>query len=142
FFSMGSRPSVATVTAVNAAVTRNPAGDEVPANSTHWSARFRLVADASNDYRIDRNKQRRREHYTGIPGIHTQDQAITESMGPILDRRSERLGTSDVMVIRVRRRLIEAARALAERDLTPPGVDCPEVYRVRSGGAILAEGAD
>ena len=142
FFSMGSRPSVATVTAVNGAVTRSRGGEEVHPNTTDWNGRFRLVADASNDYRIDRDKQRRREDYTGIPGIHTQDQAITESMGPILDRRSERLGTGDVMVIRVRRRLMEAARALAERDLTPPGVDRPEVYRVRSGGAFLPEGAE
>jgi phthalate 4,5-dioxygenase len=142
FFSMGSRPSVATVTGVNGAVTRNRGGEEVHPNRTDWNGRFRLVADASNDYRIDRDKQRRREDYTGIPGIHTQDQAITESMGPILDRRSERLGTGDVMVIRVRRRLMEAARALAERDLTPPGVDRPEVYRVRSGGAFLPEGAE
>jgi phthalate 4,5-dioxygenase oxygenase subunit len=142
FFSMGSRPSVATITAVNAPATRNRAGEDQVPNSTAWNGRFRLAADASNDYRIDRDRQRRREDYTGIPGIHTQDQAITESMGPILDRGSERLGTSDVMVIRVRRRLMEAARALAERDLTPPGVDRPDVYGVRSGGAFLPEGAD
>jgi hypothetical protein len=91
---------------------------------------------------MDRGKQRRREDYTGIPGIHTQDQAITESMGTIYNRSAERLGTSDVMVIRVRRRLLEAARALAERGVTPPGVDSPDIYRVRSGGAILPEGAD
>ena len=91
---------------------------------------------------IDRYKQRRREDYTGIPGIHTQDQAITESMGAIYDRTTERLGTSDVMVIRVRRRLMDAARALAERGLTPPGVDAPSVYGVRSGGVFLPEGTD
>ena len=63
-------------------------------------------------------------------------------MGPIYDRSRERLGTSDVMVIRVRRRLLEAARALAERGVTPPGVDSPEVYRVRSGGAFLPKDAN
>jgi phthalate 4,5-dioxygenase len=63
-------------------------------------------------------------------------------MGPIYDRSKERLGTSDVMVIRIRRRLLEAARALDERDVTPPGVDSPQVYGVRSGGVILPEGAD
>jgi phthalate 4,5-dioxygenase oxygenase subunit len=91
---------------------------------------------------IDRDKQRRKDDYTGIPGIHTQDQAITESMGTIYDREKERLGTSDVMVIRVRRRLMEAARALADRGVTPPGVDTPEVYRVRSGGTFLPKNAD
>src|SRR5205085_10798407 len=74
--------------------------------------------------------------------IHDQDQAISEGMGTIYDRQKERLGTSDVMVIRVRRRLIEAARAFAERGLTPPGVDSPELYRVRSGGALLPRDAN
>jgi phthalate 4,5-dioxygenase len=32
-------------------------------------------------------------------------------MGTIYDRQLERLGSSDVMVIRVRRRLMDAARA-------------------------------
>ncbi|HEY0584230.1 MAG TPA: (2Fe-2S)-binding protein, partial [Chloroflexota bacterium] len=80
--------------------------------------------------------------FTGIAGIHVQDQAITESMGPICDRSRERLGTSDVMVIRVRRRLAEAARALADASVTPPGVDEPDVYRVRSGGFFLEPGQD
>jgi hypothetical protein len=111
-------------------------------NTTGWYGRFRLEANASNDYKIDRDKQRRREDFTGIPGIHTQDQAITESMGTIYDRSTERLGTSDVMVIRVRRRLMEAARALADRGVTPPGVDNPEVYRQRSGGAFLPRDAN
>jgi phthalate 4,5-dioxygenase oxygenase subunit len=107
-------------------------------NTTGWFGRFRLEANEDNDYLIDRDRQSH-DDYTGIPGIHTQDQAITESMGPIFDRTREHLGSSDVMVIRVRRRLISAARAL-ERGITPPGVDRPEVYRQRSGGVILDEG--
>jgi phthalate 4,5-dioxygenase oxygenase subunit len=130
FFSMSDAPA------------RARQGEETLPNTSDWYGRFRLVGNASNDYRMDRGKQRRKEDYTGIPGIHTQDQAITESMGPIYDRSNERLGTSDVMVIRVRRRLLEAARALVERGVTPPGVDTPEVYGVRSGGVFLPEGAN
>ncbi|HTD77086.1 MAG TPA: Rieske 2Fe-2S domain-containing protein [Chloroflexota bacterium] len=111
-------------------------------NTTDWLGRFRLIQNVSNDYLIDREKQRHSEDYTGISGIHQQDQAITESMGPIYDRGQEHLGTSDVMVIRVRRRLTDAARALRDRGVTPPGVDDPEVYRVRSGGFFLEQGAD
>lgn len=33
-------------------------------------------------------------------------------------------------------------RPLEERGTVPPGVDRPEVYRQRSGGVILNEGAD
>jgi phthalate 4,5-dioxygenase len=63
-------------------------------------------------------------------------------MGPIYDRSRERLGTSDAMVIRVGRRLIAAARALADEGTVPPGVDKPDVYRQRSGGVILDADAD
>jgi len=63
-------------------------------------------------------------------------------MGAIYDRTHEHLGTSDVMVIRTRRRVINAARALRDQGVTPPGVDDPTVYRVRSGGVILPRNAD
>lgn len=63
-------------------------------------------------------------------------------MGPIIDRAAEHLGASDEMVIRTRRRLINAAKALRDRAQTPPGVDDASVYRYRSGGVILPRGAD
>jgi phthalate 4,5-dioxygenase oxygenase subunit len=115
-------------------------GMEMHPNSTDWHGRFRLVSDGRNDYRIDREWQRMKGgDYTGISGIHTQDQAVTESMGPIYDRTQERLGSSDAMVIRTRRRLLDAARALSEHGTIPPGVDHAEYYRQRSGGIILPE---
>jgi hypothetical protein len=58
-------------------------------------------------------------------------------MGPIYKRWQEHLGTTDALIIRTRRRMIEAARALQEQGTVPPGVDNPEVYRQRSGGVIL-----
>ena len=111
-------------------------------NTTGWYGRFRLDANEENDYHLDRERQERDEEYSGIEGIHTQDQAITESMGQIFDRSLEHLGSSDAMVIRVRRRLIASARALAEQGTAPPGVDRPESYRQRSGGVVLDEDAD
>jgi phenylpropionate dioxygenase-like ring-hydroxylating dioxygenase large terminal subunit len=109
-------------------------------NTTDWLGRWRLQANASNDYSIDREAQQT-QSYTGIDGIHLQDQAITESMGPIIDRSQEHLGTSDVMIIRTRRRLMQAARDL-RGGMTPPAVDHPELYRQRSGGVILPRSAD
>ena len=111
-------------------------------NSTDWYGRWRLAQNADNDYLIDRENQRSGKDYTGISGVHTQDQAITESMGPIYDRTKEHLGAADVMVIRVRRRLLEALKAFTEHGVAPPGVDNPQVYRVRSGGVFLPRGAD
>ena len=63
-------------------------------------------------------------------------------MGPVYDRTQERLGTSDMMVIRTRKRLIDAAKALRDRGQVPPGVDDPFVYAVRSGGVLLPRGAN
>ena len=110
-------------------------------NTTDWYGRFRCVANAGNDYLIDRTAQKTTS-YTGIDAIFLQDQAVTESMGAIYDRTYERLGTSDQMIIRTRKRLIDAARALRDTGKVPPGVDDPGVYAVRSGGALLARGAD
>ena len=109
-------------------------------NTTDWLGRWRLKANGSNDYCIDREMQRT-QSYTGIDGIHLQDQAITESMGSIIDRSQEHLGTSDAMIIRTRRRLMRAALDLRE-GMTPPAVDHPELYRQRSGGVILPRSAD
>jgi len=111
-------------------------------NSTGWLGRFRLAANAANDYKIDREKQRRGINYTGLDNVPLEDQAITESMGPVYDRTHEHLGTSDAMVIRTRRRLINAAKALRDHGTLPPGVDRPELYRRRSGGIILPRSAD
>jgi phthalate 4,5-dioxygenase oxygenase subunit len=144
FYSMQPRPEVASRYNVERQLnqSRNAVYTPMLPGTSDWYGRFRLEADASNDYHIDRGVQRRKEDFTGIAGIHTQDQAITESMGTMYDRRKEHLGTSDVMVIRVRRRLIEAARALADTGALPFSVDHPEVYRQRSGGVILPEDAD
>ncbi len=114
-------------------------------NTSDWLGRFRLTANASNDYMVDREKQRRNsgmDDFTGIQGIHLQDQAITESEGPIYDRSTEHLASSDMMIIRVRRRLLLAAHALADQGLTPPGVDDPEVFGARAGGVFLPQDVD
>jgi phenylpropionate dioxygenase-like ring-hydroxylating dioxygenase large terminal subunit len=110
-------------------------------DTSDWLGRAKLAANSSNDYQIDRSAQRTKT-YTGIGGIHLQDQAITESMGGVQNRFKEHLSTSDMMVIRTRLRLINAARELHDSGATPPGVDQPEVYRVRSGGVVLPRDAD
>jgi phthalate 4,5-dioxygenase len=111
-------------------------------NTSGPHGRFRLEANKRNDYLIDRGLQRAGKNYTGITGIHLQDQAVTESMGPIYDRTKERLGTSDSMIIRTRRRLLQVARDLRERGITPPGVEDPSIFGVRAGGVILKRDAD
>jgi phenylpropionate dioxygenase-like ring-hydroxylating dioxygenase large terminal subunit len=98
----------------------------------HW----RLAANASNDYMRDYEIQQTKT-FTGIPSIFLQDQSVTESMGPIYDRSTEHLGTTDAMVIQVRKRLTDAARLLEETGARPDGADNPDVYGVRSGSVLL-----
>jgi hypothetical protein len=120
-------------------------GRQVLANSTGWYGRFRTVANSANDFLIDRDLQRSRhgpDGYTGIATVQRQDQAMTNSMGAIYDRSQEHLGTSDAMIIRTRRRLINAARAFAETGMTPMTVEHPDAYRIRSGSTLLPTDAD
>ena len=46
------------------------------------------------------------------------------------------------MIIRTRRRLLNAAKALSEAGETPPGVDAPEIYRRRGVQLTLETGAN
>ncbi len=105
-------------------------------NGTGWFDRWRLKANAENDYLIDRDAQREKS-YSGIEGIHLQDQAMTESMGGIVDHTLEHLAVSDLMITRTRRRIIQAARA-AEQGIAPPGVDHPELFQGARGGDFLS----
>jgi len=61
-------------------------------------------------------------HWSGIVGHGNayEDFVVQESMGPIVDRTNEHLGTSDQAVIRFRRLMIEAARRGS--DETPVGL--------------------
>ena len=106
-------------------------------NTTDWHGRWRLAMNASNDFGLEREAQRNNVIYCGIDGLHLQDQAITESMGGIVDHDFEHLAISDFMVTRTRRRLVQAARAFAESGIAPPGVDNPEVFGgARSGDFV------
>jgi phthalate 4,5-dioxygenase len=102
--------------------------------------RFYTRANLHNDYLVDYELQK--ELTIGIPFlVNLQDRAMTETMGPIYDRTQEHLGTTDAMVIHVRRRLIDAARTLRDQSAVPPNVDDPTLCRVRPASALLPEGA-
>ncbi|MEJ1965504.1 MAG: Rieske 2Fe-2S domain-containing protein [Gammaproteobacteria bacterium] len=111
-------------------------------NTSDWHGRWRSAANAQNDYLIDRDTQRNAT-FTGVDGITIQDQYITESMGPIVDRRLEHLAHSDLLIARARRRLRGAIEALLKSGTVPPGVDDPEVnLRARSGSFNAPDGQD
>jgi phthalate 4,5-dioxygenase len=98
---------------------------------------FQPLRNKSNDYLVDRALQRSGRSYTGIRGIREEDLAVQEGMGPIYDRTSEHLGSSDLAVIAMRRRLLEAVSALAERGEMPYEARNVDAYRVRSAALVM-----
>ena len=52
-----------------------------------------------------------------------------KALGPIVDHEWEHLAPSDQMIMRTRRRLLMAARALRDQGIMPPGSDDASVYR-------------
>jgi len=114
-------------------------GNEFLPNTTDWLGRWRLAANASNDWGMDRTAQRNNEIYSGIDGIHLQDQAITESMGSITDHTLEHLAPSDQMIARTRRRLLMAARALRNEGVLPPGVEDGGIFRGSRAGYFVSD---
>ena len=101
---------------------------------------YRPRLNRDNDYGLDRRVQR--EHScTGIPGIGAQDTAIQESMGAIVDRENEHLGTGDTAIVAFRRRLLRLV-ADYERGVMPAMPEHPEWYRVRLRGVVLGKDID
>ena len=96
---------------------------------------YRPIRNKDNDYELNREMQRT-VNYTGIVGINTQDRAVQESMGSIVDRTSEHLGTTDAAVIAFRKRLIGLAMSLQE-GVEPAAAANGDWYHVRSASAIL-----
>ena len=81
---------------------------------------FSNVRNIDNQWLIDRQVQKT-ETFTGIEGVNNQDQAVQESMGPIVDRTKEYLTPSDLSIVHLRKLLIQAAGTVADGG-DPPGV--------------------
>jgi phthalate 4,5-dioxygenase len=100
---------------------------------------FRSKRNRGNNYLLDRRVQKV-ESFTGIDGINTQDRAIQEGMGAIVDRSREHLGPADRAVIQARKLLLETVRAVAEGG-TPRGIE-PSYAKLEAAEAVLPNGAD
>ncbi|MCL2395006.1 MAG: Rieske 2Fe-2S domain-containing protein [Acidimicrobiaceae bacterium] len=101
---------------------------------TYWP-----VQNKSNDYQIDRVKQRF-YNYSGMMNTPVEDLAVLENQrGAIADRTREVLVSTDKGIIQGRRRLLEAALALAD-GVEPKEPWHPEAYRFRPGVVTVAAG--
>lgn len=101
------------------------------------TADFTKVRNKDNLWLIDRRVQKT-ETFTGIQGFTLQDHAIQESMGPIIDRTEEHLGTSDKAVVAARLLLMKAVRSV-QADVDPPGIQ-PTYHRIRAIEKVLPTG--
>lgn len=101
---------------------------------------FWLKKNLANDYLIDREYQRTTS-FTGITGFQTQDYAVQEGMGPIVDRSKEQLARSDRAVIAARRLLSEAIDDV-EAGRVPKGADWRSASTVRPADCIIPENID
>jgi hypothetical protein len=99
---------------------------------------FRPLRNKDNGYLINRDLQRTTS-MTGIHGFAAQDQALQESMGPLVDRTLERLGISDTAIIAARRRLLQEIRGLSE-DSQLFAATHGDIYWVRSASLLLNRG--
>lgn len=73
---------------------------------------YRNTRSRANDYLQDRRAMKSGSS-TGIPGIPNQDIVMWETMGPLVDRSRDKLGTSDLAIIHFRRQMLKAAQAMA-----------------------------
>ena len=101
---------------------------------------FRSTLNLANDYHIDRTRQRT-ESFTGIDGVNTQDTALQEGMGPVVDRSKEYLGTTDRAIIVMRKLMLEAVDDVAA-GRAPRGVDATTYRDVRALDHFVAADAD
>jgi phenylpropionate dioxygenase-like ring-hydroxylating dioxygenase large terminal subunit len=108
---------------------------------------FMTKANKRNDYGRDM-KMQEEQMFVGVPFVaNLQDRMMTELMCNdkgefIYDRTKEHLGSSDAMVIAVRRQLLNAVRSHRDEGKTPDNLDDVKLHRLRPASLNLAVDAD
>jgi hypothetical protein len=100
---------------------------------------FRSRRHKGNNYLIDRQAQKT-ETFTGITGVNTQDRAVQETMGPIVDRSKEHLGPADRAIIVARQLLLQAIKT-HQAGGVPAGLE-DSYYTVRAAEGVIPNDAD
>lgn len=99
---------------------------------------FRKLGTKDNNWMQDRESMVSGRSFSGIYGINTEDFAVQESMGPIVNRTREHLGASDLAVIHFRRTIIEAAEQLAREGVAPVGLGQPVNHKALASAEGMA----
>lgn len=92
--------------------------------------------------RWQQDRSKLKEHFTGMYGVLVEDYVIVESMGPIVDRTKEYLGSSDSFITKVRWHLLKQVKAMQE-GVVPKGLDQDIDYmEIRSTNGIIPADMD
>ena len=79
------------------------------------------------------DREAMKTHFSGFPrSVPFEDFIITESMGPNVDRSVEQLGRADVILVQVRRMLLEGVRAYMQGKPAPWNISREEYLRIRA----------
>jgi phthalate 4,5-dioxygenase len=111
--------------------------DSAGPDNVHEDENFRKKRNRDNNWLIDREAQRR-STFTGIRGVNTQDHAVQESMGRIMNRAIEHLGQTDRAIVVARKLLFDAADAVAAGG-DPPGIG-DSYYHIRGIEKLVPRG--
>ena len=103
---------------------------------TDLDSAYRKLRTIDNGYMQDREAMKNGS-FTGIRGIPNQDIVMWETMGPIADRSSERLGASDQAIVAFRGVMMEALKNFADGQ---PAIGASPELRVNQASLRSFEG--
>jgi phthalate 4,5-dioxygenase oxygenase subunit len=107
---------------------------------------YKPVRGIENNFLQDREMMRRKSDARAFSGIDTaaqpQDQAVLETMGPVLERfPQENLCSSDGAIIKWRQKMIDIAQDF-EKNGTVPGRDGVDYTSIRASSSFMPPGTD
>ncbi|ACC73987.1 Rieske 2Fe-2S domain-containing protein [Paraburkholderia phymatum] len=122
----------------NAPVTEDKIIELLGLNDPNYYDRKNCTFTASWLDSFGQNRELMKENWTGLRGVEVEDASIGLSQGPLYDRSREHLVPADQAVVRVRRVLLDAVKAVAEgRQPAALGLD---LSGVGACDALLEEG--
>ncbi|SDH25307.1 Phenylpropionate dioxygenase, large terminal subunit [Alteribacillus persepolensis] len=98
--------------------------------------------EGSYEERWKQDRSKMKDHFTGLYGVLVEDYVINEGMGKIVDRSKEYLGSSDMLITRIRRHLLKGLKDMQE-DKVPKGLDEEvDYFNIRSTNGVLPQEED
>ena len=123
----------------NAPVTEEKIIELLGLNDPKYYDRKNCTFTASWLDSFGQNRELMKENWTGLRGVEVEDASIGLSQGPLYDRSREHLVPADQAVVRVRRVLLDAVKAVAE-GRQPPALGL-DLSGVGACDALVEEGA-